>query len=46
MLAYNIGISIHDIFFAASIYQMMEQNGTLNKLPNIDMREPTKKFWV
>ena len=46
ILAYNIGISIHDIFFAASIYQMMEQNGTLNKLPNIDMREPTKKFWV
>lgn len=46
ILAYNIGISTHDINFAASIYQMMEKEGFLASLPEIDMKEPIEKFWV
>ena len=46
ILAYNIGASIHDIFFAASIYQLMEQRGVLSSLPDINMKDPTEKFWV
>lgn len=46
ILAYNIGVSIHDINFAASIYQMMAEKGTLERLPDIDMKDPTEKFWV
>ena len=46
ILAYNIGVSIHDINFAASIYQLMKEQGTLSSLPDVDMRDPTEKFWV
>ena len=46
ILAYNIGISIHDINFAASIYQLMEKQGILSSLPDVDMQDPTEKFWV
>lgn len=46
ILAYNIGISVHDINFAASIYKMMEENGTLCSLPDVDMKDPTEKFWI
>lgn len=46
ILAYNIGISIHDINFAASIYKLMEEKGTLSSLPEVDMKDPTEKFWV
>ena len=46
ILAYNIGVSIHDINFAASIYQLMKEQGILGSLPDIDMRDPTEKFWV
>ena len=46
ILAYNIGVSIHDINFAASIYQLMEAQGVLNSLPDVDMRDPKEKFWV
>lgn len=46
ILVYNIGISVHDIFFAASIWRLMEERGTLASLPEIDMMEPTEKFWV
>lgn len=43
ILAYNIGISLHDIYFAAKIYNMcLEKNiGT-----DIDMKEPKEKFWI
>ena len=43
ILAYNIGISIHDMNFAAHIYQMLKDN---SKLVDIEMRSPTDKFWV
>ena len=46
ILAYNIGVSIHDINFAASIYQLMDEQGVLCSLPDVDMRDPTEKFWV
>jgi len=46
ILAYNIGVSIHDINFAASIYKLMEERGDLSSLPEIDMKDPTEKFWV
>lgn len=42
ILAYNIGISLHDINFAAHIYQMMDRES----LPDIDLREPGEKFWI
>lgn len=46
ILAYNIGISIHDINFAATIYQKMKKLDILSTLPDVDMKEPTEKFWV
>lgn len=46
ILAYNIGISVHDINFAASIYKMMEEQKRLSSLPEIDMKDPTEKFWI
>ena len=46
ILAYNIGISVHDINFAASIYRLMMEQGTLSALPDVDMKDPTEKFWI
>ncbi|MCR5060369.1 MAG: ornithine cyclodeaminase [Saccharofermentans sp.] len=46
ILAYNIGISIHDIYFARKIYQLMENKGVLDTLPDIEMDDPTEKFWI
>lgn len=43
ILAYNIGISIHDINFAAHIYQILSEKG---KLEDIDLKNPTDKFWL
>lgn len=42
ILAYNIGLSIHDIAFAAHIWGMLDQSS----LADIDMKQPTSKFWV
>ena len=46
ILVYNIGISIHDISFAAHIYDMMQKSGMLSTLMDVDFKEPTAKFWV
>lgn len=47
ILAYNIGISVHDINFAAKIYQMAQKDSILfDQLPDIQLQEPKKKFWV
>lgn len=46
ILVYNIGVSIHDINFAASIYQLMQKQSMLSSLPEVDMKDPTEKFWV
>lgn len=42
ILAYNIGVSMHDINFAAHIYQMIQDAD----LPTIDLKEPKEKFWI
>lgn len=47
ILAYNIGVSIHDIYYAAHIYQMMKQKPEIfNSLANAELLEPKDKFWV
>ena len=46
ILVYNIGISIHDINFAARIYEIMQERGVLNSLSEINMNDPIEKFWV
>lgn len=42
ILAYNIGLSIHDINYAAHIYELLKDAD----LPNIDLAAPTDKFWI
>ncbi|MBP5460917.1 MAG: ornithine cyclodeaminase [Lachnospiraceae bacterium] len=46
ILVYNIGVSIHDINYAAAIYQIMSKSDEFNRLPEIDMKDPVEKFWV
>lgn len=46
ILAYNIGVSIHDIYFAGSIYQLLKEQGLLDSLADVDLQDPTEKFWV
>lgn len=43
ILVYNIGVSMHDINYAAHIYQMLENDSGLME---IEMHEPTEKFWI
>ncbi len=47
ILAYNIGLSIHDIYYAAHIYDMIKAKPDMfNMLSDADMCDPTEKFWV
>ena len=41
ILAYNIGISVHDIYFASQIYDRMEATDN-----EIDFKAQTNKFWL
>ena len=43
ILVYNIGVSMHDINYAAHIYEIMLED---KQLMNIDMCEPIEKFWI
>lgn len=43
ILAYNIGISIHDINFAAHIYELLKDNESLK---SIDFNGPSDKYWI
>ncbi len=43
ILAYNIGLSIHDINLAAYIYELAADN---NNLREIELNAPTEKFWL
>ena len=43
ILAYNIGLSIHDINFASRIYAMLCDN---EKIKDVDMCAPKDKFWI
>ena len=47
ILAYNIGVSMHDINYAAQIYNLLEQDKTIfNNLLEADLHDPTEKYWV
>lgn len=41
ILAYNIGIALHDIYFASKIYDIVK-----DMAPNIDYETTDEKFWV
>lgn len=41
ILAYNVGISLHDIFFASKIYNLLK-----DKTCEIDLGAETEKFWI
>ena len=47
ILAYNIGVSIHDINYAAHIYRMIEDDSaSFNSLIDANMHDPEEKFWI
>ena len=47
ILAYNIGISIHDIYYAYEIYNMLKTDGNVfDALTEADMKDPKEKFWI
>ena len=41
ILAYNIGIAMHDIYFAGKIYEMAK-----DAAPELDFKAPKEKFWI
>jgi len=41
IIAYNIGIALHDIYFASKIYDMVK-----DKCMDVDLMPPTEKFWI
>ena len=43
ILAYNIGISVHDVYFASKIYAMISED---MKLPEVQLNTPKQKFWI
>lgn len=43
ILAYNIGVSMHDINFGAHIYQLLWDDPDLT---DINLHDPTEKFWI
>ena len=45
ILVYNIGVSIHDIWYATHIYQIFEQKN-FDGLADISLHDPIDKFWV
>lgn len=42
IMVYNIGLAMHDVYFASQIYERIEKEN----LQQIDMREPHEKFWL
>lgn len=43
ILAYNIGISLHDIYFAGKIYELVKND---ERVLDVSLKAPDKKFWV
>ena len=43
ILAYNIGISLHDVNYASHIYEMLKDD---DSVIDFDLGEPREKFWV
>ncbi len=47
ILAYNIGLSIHDINYASHIYKLLQDDPEVFKqLKDADMHDPIEKFWI
>ncbi|MBO4848207.1 MAG: ornithine cyclodeaminase [Clostridia bacterium] len=47
ILAYNIGISLHDVYFAAEIFNMLKnRRDVFESLLDLEFNEPKAKFWV
>ena len=42
IMAYNIGIGMHDVYFASKIYEMLKDT----ELKEVDLKNPTEKFWA
>ena len=42
ILAYNIGVSMHDINFANHIYKLLENSDCIE----VDLKSPKNKFWI
>ncbi|MFV0313149.1 MAG: ornithine cyclodeaminase [Dysgonomonas sp.] len=42
ILVYNIGISIHDIYFASQIYETIQHS----KIPDVIIKQKLEKFWI
>ncbi len=43
ILAYNIGVAMHDINFATHIYQLLTDN---EEITDINLKTPVDKFWI
>lgn len=43
ILAYNIGISIHDIYFASQIYELLKDKPDVS---GVKFNGPTEKYWI
>lgn len=43
IIAYNVGISIHDMFYAYNIWKMVMANKSISELY---LEEPEEKFWI
>lgn len=42
ILVYNIGLGIHDLYFAHQIYQMLSGE----ELPEFDLKAPKERIWI
>lgn len=45
IIVYNIGIAMHDIFFAEKIYKLIDTNNKEVGM-NVYLRPPNQKFWL
>ena len=42
IINYNYGLGLHDVVYAAKIYELTEKQG----FPEIDLYKETNKFWI
>ena len=43
ILAYNVGVSTHDVYFASQLYQLLKNDP---RLTDVSLNGPTEKFWI
>ncbi len=46
IIVYNIGIALHDLYFAKKIYQLYMKNLGKHNDKDISLKTPTDKFWL